>query len=386
MLRALALAVAMLLLPGPTAAHKASDGYLTIEHRGATLDLRLDLALRDLDNAIGLDADADGAIDWGELRARHAEIAAYAQARLALAAGGERCTLGVVAHEVDRHTDGAYAVLRLAGQCASDAPVLSVDYRMLFDVDPTHRGLVRYVAPDGGSKSIVLGADTPAASLSARTSALDQAAAYLVQGAHHIWEGFDHLLFLISLLLPAVLVWRGNAWAPVGSFRSAFVEVAMIVTAFTVAHSITLTLAVIGVVALPSRLVESAIALSVVLAAANNLWPVVRHGRVLAAFGFGLIHGFGFAGALGELGLPDGALALSLASFNIGVELGQLAVVAVFLPLAFALRATAAYRTLVLKAGSAAIVVVAMLWFVERAFDIAPGLVASVFGMTPGDR
>ena len=361
----------------PVAAHKASDGYLTIEHRGAALDVRLDLALRDLDNAIGLDADADGAITWGELRARHADLAAYVQARLGVSSAGERCTLNVAAHEVDRHTDGAYAVLRLAGLCASEAPVITVDYRLLFDVDPTHRGLVRYVAPDGGSKSLVLSADKPTVSLSSHTSALDQAAAYLVQGVHHIWEGFDHLLFLLSLLFPAVLVWKGGGWTPVRSFRSALIDAATIVTAFTVAHSITLTLAVIGVVALPSRLVESAIALSVVLAAANNLWPVVRHGRVLAAFGFGLIHGFGFAGALGELGLPDGALALSLASFNVGVELGQLAVVAVFLPLAFALRATAVYRSVVLKAGSAAIVVIAMLWFVERAFDIAPGLVAS---------
>jgi HupE/UreJ protein len=376
-LRLLVLA-ATLLVSLPVAAHKASDGYLTIDHRGAALAVRLDLALRDLDNAIGLDADGDGAITWGELRARHADLAAYAQTRLRISSAGERCTLTVAAHEVDRHTDGAYAVLRLTGQCASEAPVIAVDYRLLFDVDPTHRGLVRYVAPDGGSKSLVLSADTPTASLSSHTSALDQAAAYLAQGAHHIWQGFDHLLFLLSLLLPAVLIWKKGTWAPVGSFRSAVIDVAKIVTAFTVAHSITLTLAVIGVVALPSRLVESAIALSVVLAAANNLWPVFRHGRVLAAFGFGLIHGFGFAGALGELGLPDGALALSLASFNVGVELGQLAVVAVFLPLAFAFRATPAYRSVVLKAGSAAIVVVAMLWFVKRAFDIGPGLIASV--------
>jgi HupE / UreJ protein len=371
MLRAFALAV-MVLASVPAVAHKASDGYLTIEHHGEKLDLRLDLALRDLDNAIGLDADGDGAITWGELRARHAGVAAYAKTRLAVSSAGEQCSLDMAAHEVDRHTDAAYAVLRLAGRCASQAPVIGVDYRLLFDVDPTHRGLVRYVAPDGGTKSLVLSADHPNASLSSRTSTLDQAVAYLVQGARHIGEGFDHLLFLLSLLLPAVLVWKARAWAPVASFRSAFIDVAKIVTAFTVAHSITLTLAVIGVIALPSRLVESAIALSVVLAAANNLWPVVGHGRMLAAFGFGLIHGFGFAGALGELGLPDDALALSLASFNIGVELGQLAVVAVFLPLAFALRATTAYRSVVLKAGSAAIVVIAMLWFVERAFDIAP--------------
>ncbi len=197
-----------MLLSFPSLAHKASDGYLTIEHRGAALDLRLDLALRDLDNAIGLDADGDGAITWGEVRARHADLAAYAQARLAVSSAGERCALNVTAHEVDRHTDGAYAVLRLAGQCAAAAPAIAVDYRLLFDVDPTHRGLVRYVAPDGGSKSLVLSADNPTASLSSHTSALDQAAAYLVEGAYHIWEGFDHLLFLLSLLLPAVLVWK----------------------------------------------------------------------------------------------------------------------------------------------------------------------------------
>jgi hypothetical protein len=205
---------------------------------------------------------------------------------------------------------------------------------------------------------------------------MEQALAYLLQGVHHIWEGIDHLLFLLSLLLPAVLVWRNGGWAPVVTFRAAAADAAWIVTAFTVAHSITLTLAVVGVVSLPSRLVESAIALSVVLAAMNNVWRVVRHGRSLAAFGFGLIHGFGFAGALGELGLPDEALALSLASFNIGVEAGQLAVVGVFLPLAFAVRATAAYRNVALRGGSLATAIVALIWFCERAFD-SPRMLAS---------
>jgi hypothetical protein len=273
-------------------------------------------------------------------------------------------------HEVDRHTDGAYAVVRWTGRCAHEAPTLAVDYRLLFDVDATHRALVRYVAEDGGAKSTVLTADAPRASLSAHTSRFEQALAYLAQGAHHIWEGFDHLLFLISLLLPAVLVRRGERWQAGASFREAFVDVAKIVTAFTVAHSITLTLAVLDVVSLPSRLVESAIAASVVLAAANNLRPLVRNARVVAAFGFGLIHGFGFAGALGELGLPDDALALALASFNVGVELGQLAIVAVFLPAAFVLRATRTYRVAV-TAGSIAIAAIGTLWFVERAFEVS---------------
>jgi len=353
----------------PAFAHKASDAYLTIEQHADAADVRLDVALRDLDAAIGLDADGDGAITWRELRASHEAIAQYVMTRLSLSAGGQACALRAVDHRVDRHTDGAYAVVRLAARCA-EAPALAIDYRLMFDTDATHRGLVRYVAAGGATKSIVLSADAPHASLAVHTGVVEQARAYVLQGAHHIAEGADHLLFLVSLLLPAVVVRRGRQWAPVASFRDAFVDAAKIVTAFTLAHSITLTLAVLDVVTLPSRLVESAIALSVVLAALNNLRPVVRNARVGAAFAFGLVHGFGFAGALGELGLPDDALVLSLASFNVGVELAQLALVAAFLPVAFALRATAAYRRIALSGGSAAIVAVGALWFVERTFDV----------------
>jgi hypothetical protein len=168
-----------------------------------------------------------------------------------------------------------------------------------------------------------------------------------------------------------VLVRQQHAWEPGTSFRSASVEVAKVVTAFTLAHSITLTLAALSIVVLPSRFVESGIALSVVLAALNNLFPVVANGRWMAAFGFGLLHGFGFAGALHDLGLPAGSLALSLFGFNLGVEAGQLAIVAVFLPVAFALRSTRAYRRLMFAGGSVVIASVAMLWLVERAFNVA---------------
>jgi hypothetical protein len=363
------LAILLACVAGAALAHKASDGYLAVEHRGETLDARIDLSLRDLDAAIGLDADADGAITWGEVKAAHGAIAALVAKGLVVTSAGAPCPLDPVAHRIDRHSDGAYAVVRLAGRCEQASPALVIDYRLLFDVDPTHRGLVRYVAPDGGTKTVVLTADSRSASLSSHTSAGEQAWAYLVQGAHHIWEGFDHLLFLVSLLLPAVLMRRDERWQPAASFRAAFVDVVKVVTAFTLAHSVTLSLAVLGIVSLPSRFVESAIALSVVLAAANNLRPVVRNGRTFAAFAFGLIHGFGFAGALGELGLPDDALALSLASFNVGVELGQLVVVALLLPAAYLLRATLAYRV-AMTAGSLAIVAVGVLWFVERALDV----------------
>jgi hypothetical protein len=362
--------VALAMLCAPALAHKPSDAYLTLERDGASITGQWDIALRDLDNVLGLDANGDGDITWGELRAREADIAAYALGRLAVSSAGEACPLTVEAHLVDSHTDGTYAVMRLAGRCAEPGPTLAIDYSLFRGVDAQHRGLLNYVE-HGTSRSYVLGADTSRQIVGGDSGgALRQLATYVHEGVWHIWLGFDHILFLLSLLLPAVLVRRNDAWMPASSFRASFLDVAKVVTAFTAAHSITLSLAALGVVALPSRWVESAIALSVVLAALNNVFPVVSGGRWMAAFGFGLLHGFGFAGALQDLGLPTQGLALSLAGFNVGVELGQLAIVAVFLPIAFVLRDTVAYRRVMLRFGSAAIATIASVWLVERVFDV----------------
>ena len=363
------LALVFLLLATTAAAHKPSDSYLTLERRGAEIAGQWDIALRDLDAAITLDANGDGEITWGEVRAKNAAIVAYALSRLAIASGGASCTLAAADVLINQHSDGAYAVLRLSGACPKADALLAVDYRLLFDVDPTHRGLLQYVE-DGRSHSVIFSAEARTQNLGAGTR-WQQLTAYVHEGVWHIWLGFDHILFLLSLLLPAVLLRRDRAWQPAESFRGAFVDVAKIVTAFTVAHSITLTLAALEIVSLPSRGVESAIALSVVLAAVNNVVPMVSHGRWLAAFGFGLVHGFGFAGALRDLGLPTGSLALSLFGFNVGVELGQLAIVAAFLPVAFWLRDTWAYRRVVLAGGSALIAAIAGIWLVERAFNLA---------------
>jgi HupE / UreJ protein len=353
---------------GTAMAHKPSDSYLTLEHGDSAVHGQWDIALRDLDAAIGLDANGDGEITWGEVRARQRDIAAYALSRLDVAAGGAACSLKVTDQLIDQHTDGSYAVLRLSGICPQPGPALLIDYRLLFDIDPTHRGLMQYLH-GGRSDSAIFSSDARTQTMGAGT-AWKQFMAYVHEGVWHIWLGFDHILFLLSLLLPAVLLRTDKTWIPASSFRSAFWDVAKIVTAFTVAHSITLSLAALGLLSLPSRWIESAIALSVVLAAINNVFPVVHHGRWIAAFGFGLIHGFGFASALKDLGLPTSSLALSLFGFNVGVELGQLAIVCAFLPLAYALRATWAYRRIVLAGGSVAIAAIAGVWLVERALNL----------------
>ena len=190
----------------------------------------------------------------------------------------------------------------------------------------------------------------------------------------HIWIGYDHILFLISLLLPAVLWCEGRRWHAVESFPSAFWEVCKIVTAFTLAHSITLSLAVLGMVSLPSRWVESAIAASVLLAALHNLYPVIRTRLWIATFVFGLIHGLGFASVLIDLGLPEKSLGMALGGFNVGVEIGQIAIVGGLFPLAFLIRRSWSYQHVVLNFGSILIALVAFVWFVERSMDVNLGM------------
>ena len=306
------------------------------------------------------------------MRRRQGDIAAYALPRLQVSSGGERCALTAGSQLVDTHTDGTYAVFMLTGTCPQAGPTLAIDY-CLFEglADPQHRGLLNFTE-DGQSRSVVFSADTPHRIVGGDSAGpVRQFATYVNEGVWHIWTGFDDILFLVSLLLPAVLVRRRHGWQPGQSFRDAFIDVAKVVTAFTIAHSITLSLAALSIVVLPSRWVESAIALSVVLAALNNVFPVVANGRWIAAFGFGLLHGFGFAGALHDLGLPAGSLALSLAGFNLGVEVGQLAIVLLFLPLAFALRSTWTYRRLLVGGGSLAIAAIASVWLVDRAFEVS---------------
>lgn len=364
-------AMLLILLASPAAlAHKPSDSYLSLQVTETAIQGQWDIALRDLDYALGLDDNQDGAITWGELRAQHAEIAAYALARLALSADGEACTTAVLEHLVDDHSDGAYAVLRFSAGCKTEPKVLSAHYRLFFDVDPQHRGLLR-LEHAGQTRTAIFSAATPVQRFElAENDRLRQFIDYTAHGVWHIWIGFDHLLFLLSLLLPAVLIRVDGGWTGAARFRDALWEVVKVVSAFTLAHSITLTLAALDVVQLPSRWVESAIAASVIVAALNNLIVMAGASRWLFAFAFGLIHGFGFASVLADLGLPQNALLLALVAFNLGVEAGQLAIVALFLPLAWGVRNQWIYRRGVLAGGSLLVIATAGIWLVERVFDL----------------
>lgn len=354
-------------LCGGAFAHISSNGFLEARIEGRNIEGSLEIAVRDAELAVGIDANHDGKITWGELRSAEPQLVRYLSDHVTFSERGHRCDIAFKPIEVNDRVDGHYAWLPFSGQCARPITSLDIHYTVLEGLDPSHRGLLTLIAGHAAQTG-VLGGATARASYS--VFAPDRWRAfrdYFKAGVWHILSGIDHLLFLVSLLLPAVLLRKSGHWEPVHEARPALLGILKVVTAFTLAHSITLTLAALDVVRLPSRLTESVIAASIVVAALNNTFPLVTESRARIAFAFGLLHGFGFASVLADMGLPPGARLISLFSFNLGIEAGQLSVVLVVMPLVYALRAGSFYRRTVMPWGSAAIAAMAFVWLVQRA-------------------
>lgn len=360
-------------LPIPALAHRTSDACLRLHLEGPRLDGRLEIALRDLAHLVPLDPDGDGNVTWGEVRSASSAIRQLVtrEVRFAADTGAFPFEPGEV--QISDVAGEPAASIPLTAAVPRDSRNLEIHYGLLFDLDPEHRGLLG-LSGSGPNATFVFSPERRQGSFTLNTaapnSAWDAFSRFIGEGLHHIAIGFDHILFLVALLLPSVFRRDGTRLTPVDQFAPVFRNVFGVVTAFTVAHSITLALAATGVVRIPSRWVETAIAASVAIAAINNLVPLLRDRSWYAAAGFGLIHGFGFAGVLQDLALPPAQFAVGLLGFNLGVELGQLLLVALFLPFAFALRDGWVYRRIVLQAGSTAIVVISAVWVAQRALDV----------------
>ena len=350
-------------------AHVASNSFLSMRIEGASVDGTVEVAVRDAEIAVGLDGNRDGKVSWGEVRAAQGALTVYLRQHLQLSADQARCTLRFGALEINERVDGNYLWQPFIAECPARVQQLGVDYRLLDQEDPSHRGLLTLIA-NGATQSAVLGGAQKIQHFDlARPSLWPAFAEYFRVGLWHIWSGIDHLLFLLSLLLPAVLVRREHRWQAVPQAVPALYNILKVVTAFTLAHSITLSLAAFDVIRLPSRLTESVIAGSIIIGALNNVFPLVTEARWRIAFAFGLLHGFGFAAVLSDMGLPRGARLLSLVAFNLGVEAGQLAVVLAIMPIAYGVRASRFYQRALMPWGSTAIAALALVWFVQRAMS-----------------
>jgi hypothetical protein len=348
-------------------AHIASNGFLTANVAGQEVTGSIELAVRDVELAVGVDADRDGRITWGELRDGEVKLAQYLAQHVSLIAQSQGCSLTFQALQVNDRVDGSYAWLPFRAHCATDVRQLTIRYTVMEGIDPSHRGLLTLTAGSAAQTGVLGGPGVPAAFAVFAPARLRAFVEYFHAGIWHILSGIDHLLFLLSLLLPAVLLRKGGRWEPVPEARPALISIFKVVTAFTLAHSLTLTLAALDIVRLPSRVTESVIAGSIIVAALNNIFPIVTETRARIAFAFGLLHGFGFASVLADMGLPQGARLLSLVAFNLGIEAGQLAVVLAVMPIIYAVRSGGFYRRAFMPWGSAAIAAVALVWLVQRA-------------------
>lgn len=347
-------------------AHASSTDYLEVDARQADrMSGRWDLPVAALDWQLDLDADGDRRITWLEIDAASAAIGTLALANLRLARGGRDCELSVASPlALTEHLDEPHVALDWRASWAADGP-LKIASGLTFG-DATHRSLLTLVDARETTAAVLVPGDPAWQQAADGTPWWRSFAAFVAQGAFHVWIGYDHLAFLLLLILPSVLVVERGHWRAAGSAKWVVRDLALIVTAFTISHSITLALAATQTVSLPAGPIEAAIALSIVIAGVLNLRPGWSRWRLPLAFGFGFVHGFGFANALLELNVTGRSLVPVLAGFNIGVELAQLALVLVSTPLLLLLARQPIYARRLMPAMSIVTAVVGAGWLLQR--------------------
>jgi hypothetical protein len=345
------LALALAAAVSASAHTENSEGFSTIRVRANHVSYDLFLDYFELARVVPLGAPRQSppAVLGAALHDRRQELAAYLAPRLQVSLDGVGCALDLAESAVERRFERDYAHLRLEFDCpGSRSGRVRISYQLLFDdSDPSHRNLVSSEV-DGGRVPFVFTVRQRELSLG-EGSRPGQARRFVELGLHHILGGYDHLLFVTALLLGATRL----------------VGVAQVLSLFTLAHSLTLAAAWLGLAQFPARIVEPLIALSIAYVAAESFSPGPSRFRLPVVFGFGLVHGMGFAGALQVTGARGWDLALPLLSFNVGIELGQgLLVLAVF-PLLMGLRRLRCSR-LVHGLSQGAIAVFGLFWYFER--------------------
>ena len=356
--------VLVLLVSTATSAHKASDSFIYLDQSGETTTLRIDVALRDLALVVPLDQNLDQQVTGAEFSAARGQITSYFAQGLTLSGAGGACRLVGRKWGLSEHSDGPYAAANYDVICPDGAHASQMTYQMLFDTDPLHRALVQHTGKKG-ERLLVIGPAAPTVALAShQVTAIATFTDFLYQGVLHLVLGYDHVLFLLVLILPATLAMDGPRNLGI---RRRILELATVVTAFTTAHSLTLGLSALDIMRPPIAWVEMIIALSIGVAAINLFWPVLGRKTWKLAFIFGLIHGFGFASVLAELTSGTSQTILALAGFNLGVELGQLALLALVFPLLLWISRYRLYQQAAVPAIALIVSLVSVYWVIDRA-------------------
>jgi len=389
--------VLLLIAVNTAQAHKPDQTYLYFRILKSDIDGRVEMSLKDINKILG------SSIEIEKYRAQSADekvvsplpedlnqyvaaLQSYVKEKSSIRSVNGTHELLFTTAEILPQLGSAY--VRLNFELSKDIPIppsLDIDYNVLLQEDPIQTGGIiiehnwkagifnneslvsLWYKKDSGTQTLEL----------AEQSIWKGVAALIKSGMWHIYIGLDHILFLFALLLPSVVRRRENyrdlpftnQWEPASSFKAAFWYILRIVTLFTIAHSITLSLAAVNIINLPAKIVESLIAFSIGLAALLIIRPVVNRSEAKIAFGFGLFHGLGFASVLGEKGLADDYMLYSLFGFNVGVEIGQVLIICAIFPLLYFAGKSKMYPKLMLLC-IAFLVVVSVYWCIERLFEV----------------
>ncbi len=373
------LCVVVLLSQSPAFGHNLGQSYAYLKIYDDKITGRFEIILDDLNLLLSRDT-AGNRITKENLNEHLVEINEYYQNHVTFTVNGEQLPYRFTG--VDTLAAQALFVLLdfnlIEERTTPD--LIDIYYSVMFDLDSAHTGMVLIeqfwrgnIFNNERQPSLVFSSSNRNQQLDLSNFTMFSGLMGIVKlGVKHIWLGIDHILFLIALILPAAMIRRKRHWEPVTEFRSALFYVIKIVTLFTIAHTMTLSLAAFRVVDLPSRVVESVIAISIAIAALDILFPIFKKKISWVVFIFGLFHGFGFASVLFHLGVLGEHMALSLFGFNLGVEIGQVAVILVIFPVLYMIRNYAFFPKIILRFGAIALIMLSAVWFVERAFLDSP--------------
>jgi hypothetical protein len=361
------LALAALGVAADASAHATSTSYLLIDapRQDGEVALRWDLAVQDLMWSIFIDQDFDGVVTWQEVVAARAQaIEPGVLAQIAVARGGAPCGLRVKDLALAERTGQNFLSIAMTAECPRPG-LLTVGGPLFLSGDASQRVLL---SATRGREQLagVISAESPAWLEPERASVWASFTRFLGEGIWHVLIGYDHIAFVLLLLLPSVLRPVNGRWQGASKLSEVTRDIVTIITAFTIAHSTTLALAVTGTVHLPTQPIEVAIAASIAVAGGINLLPKLSRLRLPLAFGFGFVHGFGFANALSEIDASGATLLPLLAGFNIGVEIAQLSIVALVLPAIYLARGTRWYASGVMPLGSCALGAAGIVWLLQR--------------------
>lgn len=347
-----------LCLTGSAWAHQTSSSYLYLNTQ--TAEGRLDVAVSDLQRVVDFDSNRDASVSWREILDQQPVLENYVHQRLQLGSRQVPCTIRWQPPALTQHTDGPYLAFVFNAGCPADTK-WEIHYSVLFDRDTLHRALLQWESASGAGLS-VLRAEQARFVVPMISDQLQVFADYCYQGITHLLIGYDHILFLLALLLPIANLLIRSAI----SLKPALLDTLSIVSLFTLAHSCTLALSALDVMRLPASMVEIAIALSVSGAGIVALVPAWHRYRYGLSFGFGLVHGFGFANVLSELVSSTTDRIVPLTAFNLGVEIGQVIVISILLPAIYFGRRWLNRVSWTLSGGAYSITLCGLLWAWQR--------------------